>query len=211
MTPDNLTFWQNRTAAHAKRYWDTRAEPYRGLLADALRALAPFTSVLEVGCHSGPNLWALRQRWPDVKLIGVDPSRDVLGYGVWAMSAKPSEGGLGDDNVEFFEGYAPSCFEDFPSVDVVVSCYTLAYIAPAQIDAVMTALLASATKGVVLVEPGPDQAYEPFASSPMPVTAGKIQPYYHDYLTRLQQGGCSVVQRTFPGPDNLNRIWVATR
>ena len=155
----NLDFWATRDERAAKAYWESKGEMYRGLLADALRPLAPFASVLEIGCHSGPNLWAIRQRWPDPVLYGGDPALKVAMFGA-AMCALPSAAAVDLSGIGFFCGSAPSCFDPFgvvpigvdehgvgpcdkatlPDVDVIVSCYTLAYLTPEQLDSVSHAV-----------------------------------------------------------------------
>lgn len=236
MSATNLPFWRDRTPEHAQRYWETRAAPYRGLLADALRPLTPFDSVLEIGCHSGPNLWAIRQKWPDAVLYGIDPALSLVCSGAKTFANPTAATHTDLLGVCFMRGEAPSCFGPAgvepivlsesgdvicgepcalpDEVGVIVTCYTLAYLTEPQLDETLVHMMRIATRGLVLVEPQPDDWQAicgGWPSSAMPTTLGQVQPYHHDYLHKLHTAGWTVTSRPFPGPDNLNAILVATR
>ena len=53
---------------------------WRKLAADAL-ALPPQGAVLDVGAGTGDMMRALRRRWPDATVIGVDPTRAMMQIG----------------------------------------------------------------------------------------------------------------------------------
>lgn len=76
------TWWATRDdhgESTAPGYWAQRTFPARRALADAVAALDG-SSLLEVGCHAGANLWAADQvkRWS--KMAGTELSSTVLTF-----------------------------------------------------------------------------------------------------------------------------------
>lgn len=110
-------------------------------------------TVLEVGCHCGPNLVRLAQDHPTLRGYGFDANAEAIAAGQqWAARA-----GL-RDRVEMVTGRFPTATEKFPtgSFDVVLSCYSLAYIAPADLDAALYEMGRVAKQAVILAEPHVD-------------------------------------------------------
>lgn len=214
-----MAFWATRSKQDAADYWATRGAGYRGLLASMLAPLAPFQSLLEIGSHSGPNLWAIRQQWPLVHLIGLEPSEACAKYGQCAAVAEAlerlspaerqafdrraaSSGEVPSVGVDFFVGSAPSGLGVFTSIDVVVSCFTLAYLSDQDLQATLAAVVATAKRGVLLVEP---MATE---TEPGGVVTDVRVPYTrHDYRGWFTAHAPTwhVDVLPFPGPQGLNR------
>ncbi|WAL73518.1 methyltransferase domain-containing protein [Kitasatospora sp. YST-16] len=59
------------------RYADLRGRPFADLLA-RVPDLPPAPTVLDLGCGPGNSTAALRRRWPDARLLGLDTSPDLL-------------------------------------------------------------------------------------------------------------------------------------
>ncbi|HYM22023.1 MAG TPA: class I SAM-dependent methyltransferase [Vicinamibacterales bacterium] len=163
---------------HAARfYWESVDDPQRFWVQEAV-ALVGAESVLEVGCQCGPNLRALAQHWPSMRLDGVDVNRPAIEHG------RRFAGDAGLSNITFHEGALPGALANWAtgSVDVVLSVYCLAYINPHDIVDTVEALLRIARKGIILIEPlvtDKNPAEE--------VTAGDLGyvEWRHDYLAVL--------------------------
>lgn len=140
--PDVATWIDNyKNSLHAR---------HRNGIAEIVTHYQP-ASLLEVGCHCGPNLIRLAQDVPGiVDLFGIDASPQAIEAGnAWA-----SEAGL-SGRVSMSVGRFPQDTEHMPSgcVDLVLSCYTLAYLAPGDLDAALFELGRLARRAVVLAEP----------------------------------------------------------
>src|SRR3990167_10633416 len=74
-------YWQNR---HNEKgfdwktsYLDGWQHPHRFMIAEILKKFS-WKSLLEIGCASGPNLYLLKQIFPNTKMGGVDVSREAI-------------------------------------------------------------------------------------------------------------------------------------
>ena len=168
--------WWARPRGLATEHWvgnyqRSMANRHRDVILAAVQALAPRT-LLEVGCHCGPNLIRLAQGCPSLEqLTGCDVSAEAIAAGrLWIAREGLSH------RIRLEEGRIPTALSDLPDacVDVVLSCYTLAYVAPGDLDAVLYELGRVARQAVVLAEPMP-----PTASSR--VTMGGYSEWAHDY------------------------------
>lgn len=124
----------------------------RTLISEIVGRLAPET-VFEVGSHCGPNLIRLAADYPALKCLGIDANTEAVEAGrSWVERLgfsdriRLSVGRVPEQTLGLATGFA----------DVVLSCYTLAYIAPADLDAVLYDMGRLATKAVILAEPMSD-------------------------------------------------------
>lgn len=62
--------------------------PSKQLLIETITKYAPLRSVLEVGCASGPNLYALSKKFPDARFFGIDISKKAVEVGTAWISDK---------------------------------------------------------------------------------------------------------------------------
>lgn len=73
---DLMRLWttrHERKPSWAKEYQDSWNAPHRRFLVDHLRRLGPHTSILELGCNSGPNFIAISSAFsPPPRLHGID-------------------------------------------------------------------------------------------------------------------------------------------
>lgn len=180
---------------------------HRTLLVELIRGLAP-ESVLEVGCHCGPNLIRLCETFPNLIGSGVDANAEAIDAGrQWAFSR-----GL-DARTEFQCGRIPEATQMLPdrAVDVVVSCYALAYVAPADLDAVLYEVGRLARHAVVLLEP--------MRVGPQPTDTRSLSGYTewaHDYQASIQwvgtlRGVTTALTPIQPPVDRLNAALVIRR
>lgn len=128
-------------------YMQSVDQPHRQVILGCLHALPRFETVLEVGCHAGPNLRLMRTAFPEVRLAGIELSEQA--------TACARRMFLGDDHVIIHQGNLLDWLPRLPSdsVDVLLSCYTLAYVAPEDLPALAAEMLRVARVGIVLAEP----------------------------------------------------------
>lgn len=128
-------------------YWQSRGWESRDVVLEAVAKLAP-TSVLEIGCHVGPMLDRIHERFPEITLHGIDVNQPALDS---ARQRLPGTFTCAD-----FMSWLPQ--QPARSVDVVLSHYTLAYAAPGDIKAVLSQMHRLARRGVIIAEPmGPEK------------------------------------------------------
>lgn len=140
-TTASRRFWTKReagNAAYTDGYWETRTHPLRAQIADTIAALSP-ASVLEIGAHCGPNLWAISQRC-DARLVGTDVSPFVLDAGR-------------RHGFEMHEAPAHRLPFADRSFDVVLASGVLLCVGPREIDAALRELTRIAARYVVIAEP----------------------------------------------------------
>ena len=152
--PEGTNYWKNRPLDDSRRDWyyntgnwitDYRASvehPHRQLIIKALEKLAPFESLLEIGCNCGPNLYLVKEKFSGVKLAGIDISKEAVEE---AHRLLPDA----DTRVsDIEEGLA---FED-KSFDIALVDAVLMYVGPEKIKEVISGLDRVAKKGIILVE-----------------------------------------------------------
>lgn len=176
-----------------ERYWNATEGPHRDAVIRALATVAPFSSVLEVGCNAGPNLRRIHARWPRVDLLGMDIHDGALKYGQRAARAEgwAWAGYCGDLRDLHLLGA--------DIADVVLTCYSLAYLDPRDIVEVLDACLAAARSALIIAEPmalaGEPAKYAP----PMP---GVVPEYHHPYQDLLAQRGLESTMLPITPPEN---------
>jgi SAM-dependent methyltransferase len=173
----------------AERYWESAWAPHRDALVKAVAELWPFGSLLEVGCNAGPNLVRFAARWPDVTYHGLDANAQALSmaraHGVPAVLR---------------EGTVPADLDTLPIVDVVVTCYALAYVAPEDLARVLYGLSVHARRGLVLAEP---------MLTGLSAMVGPGPEWAHDYATEITRQGWALtrmVRRPVPRADRLDSL-----
>jgi ubiquinone/menaquinone biosynthesis C-methylase UbiE len=127
-------------------YWGSIDHPHRDLLVNSVASFEP-TSVLEIGCNTGPNLFRLAQRFPNANLVGIDVSAVAIEAGKRLFNEH------GIKNVALKVGKAED-LRTFPdaSFDVVFTDAVLIYVDSSDIEKVVDEMVRVASKGVVMVE-----------------------------------------------------------
>jgi len=121
------------TANWIANYQKSLASRHRTVLVEVLTKLGAQT-VLEVGCHCGPNLIRLAEALPTASLHGIDANADAVQAGrTWVADRNLAS------RVQLHVGRFPDATAAIASgtYDVVLTCYALAYIAPADLDAAL--------------------------------------------------------------------------
>lgn len=165
-TVEAAQWWERPRGATNAHWVDTYKKSltsrHRDVIVAIVQHLGAVASVLEVGCHCGPNLMRLAQATTIEQLTGIDVNADAVTAGnAWA-----AEKGL-TDRVQLVQGRIPDKTSSLADgcVDVVLSCYALAYIAPADLDAVLYEMGRLAKRAVILAEPMSDRAVQPSRAS----------------------------------------------
>jgi ubiquinone/menaquinone biosynthesis C-methylase UbiE len=110
--------------------------PHRTLLVEKISSYGPISSILEIGCGHGPNLYLLAKKFPDAKIVGLDINPMAVATGQEFFKEKRIT------NVRFDVGKIQELrrFED-KSFDVVLTDSILIYIQPNEIIPVVRELL----------------------------------------------------------------------
>jgi hypothetical protein len=212
----SLAFWQRKPATGPgswEAYWDTLRAPHRDAIVQAFRELPAFDSVLEVGAGPGVNLWRLLEAFPDVDLTGLDVSDAAVDDGTRRFAAAMEAGTLpGAGRVALCAGVLPEALQAMEAVDVVLACYALAYVPPADIQATIQQLLTLARRAVVILEPMMVPGV-PVGRIPNVGASKRPVEYRYDYLGwfSLLSKGWRVTQYKPVVVDRMNRLLVAER
>jgi ubiquinone/menaquinone biosynthesis C-methylase UbiE len=210
-TIEAANWWARPRGAQAREwmatYQGSLQARHRTVLVEIMRALAP-TSVLEVGCHCGPNLIRLGEAFPALMASGVDANDEAVAEGQRWAKAKGIEA-----RVELKAGRFPDVTSAVPSgsVDVVFSCYALAYVAPSDLLEALAEVGRLATTAIVLMEPQTDNATADEKRS-----MSGYNEWAHNYRAALQwvssvRGWATEIIPITPPVDRLNAALVARR
>lgn len=159
--------WRRISPAYFEGCWNSIHRPHRQPILDAIASLMPATSLLEIGCNAGPNLRLIHERWPEVRLVGIEVNAAAAIYagcqGITCVT--------GDLRYELPRLGAGE-------FDIILSCYCLAYIEPDEIADVLAHMVRIARVGLVIAEP------MAFSGMSVPEAAG-IPEWRHDYVASL--------------------------
>jgi len=197
-------FWLNKREWDG--YWETLNEPYRDALIAALAKLPAFTSLLEIGCGPGVNLWRVLEAFPDVTVGGFDVSHAAIANGHARFQKAEQENALsGKGDIWLAVGALPDSLHEVQPVDVVLSCYALAYVPPHLIRPTLEQMATVAQQAMVLAEPMTIPGFP----------GGQIHnppEWRYDYLRWFQtQPNWQVTSMKVCLKDRMNRILVAER
>jgi len=165
-------------------------------------------SLVEIGCHCGPNLIRLANDHPSIEtLVGLDVNTDAIEAGKNWVAAQGLSSRIG-----LMAAKTPEATQQWPdrSVDVVLSCYALAYIAPPDLDSVLWELGRIAAKAIVLAEPMTDGLTETHTM------LNGYQEWAHNYhaTAKWMSTWSGMTLKTAivdPPVDRLARVLVAVR
>ncbi len=140
-------WWSKEGDSLGEGYWDSIGHPHRSFLVERIAAFSPISSVLEIGCASGPNLYLLAKRFPESEIMGIDIRPHAVQDGNEGFARE------GITNVKLSVGRAEdlSQFKD-KSVDVVFTDAILIYVRRAAILRVIKQMLRIPRKRTALVE-----------------------------------------------------------
>ncbi len=146
-------WWQTRDQANPglyEFYWQSRHAAARRTIAETVAALDG-NSLLEVGCHVGPNLWSIAQLRGFERLAGTDLSPGVLAEARQRLAAAglmPELELAAADDLPFSD----------KSFDIGLTSVTLVCIGPEAIDASLAEIIRVTRRWLVLCEPWSEAA-----------------------------------------------------
>lgn len=143
----NSNQYRGRDDEWVMAYWDSQNHGHRAFLIDRICRLSPISSILEIGCNCGPNLYMIAQKLPGVEIEGIDINPAAVHYGNEQFAQR------GMTNVRLLAGKADdlNSFQD-KSFDVVFTDAVLIYIGPDKIKKVIEEMVRVARLALILVE-----------------------------------------------------------
>lgn len=129
-----------------KSYRDSLDHPHRSVLVETISRFNP-SSILEIGCNCGPNLYLLAKKFSDAEIRGIDINPITVQEGSEWFAQE------GIPNVEISVGKADE-LEQFPDnfFDVVFTDAVLIYVGPDKIEKIMREMIRITRKALILVE-----------------------------------------------------------
>ena len=161
-----------------KGYRDSLEHSHRSFLIETISKYNP-SSILEVGCNCGPNLYLLAKKFPDAKIIGIDINPVVVQKGDEWLTQK------GVSNVRLSIGKADELdqFQD-KSFDLVFTDAVLIYMGPDKIKEVMKEMIRITCRALILME---WYSFEPERRDPKGLGVFHSGNWKRDYVALLKQ------------------------
>lgn len=127
-------------------YWNARFHPHRKFLIKKISRYSPST-ILEIGCNCGPNLYLLSKKFPEMKLVGIDINKEAIRTGESLFNKEDII------NVELLCKKADMLdrFLD-KSFDVVFTDALLLYIGPDKIESIIKEMIRISRKTLIFLE-----------------------------------------------------------
>lgn len=127
-------------------YWHSRNRSHRAFLLEKIAAFSP-TSILEIGCNCGPNLYLIAKRLPNAEIRGIDINPRAIQKGNELFAQE------GISNVRLSVGKADELgqFQD-KSFDVVFTSSLLMYIGPDKIKQLIKEMVRITRQALILME-----------------------------------------------------------
>lgn len=128
-------------------YWDSRDHSHRSFLVEKMSTYYPVTSILEVGCNCGPNLYLLAQKFPEAEIVGIDINPRAVQKGNELLASE------GIPNIKLTCAGADELhqFKD-DSFDIVFTDAVLMYIGPDKIQSVIREIYRVTRRVLILLE-----------------------------------------------------------
>jgi predicted O-methyltransferase YrrM len=208
-TREAADWWARPRGGHAQdwiaNYQRSLTTRHRTAISQIVGELQPRT-LLEVGCHCGPNLIRLATDHPGLKLLGIDANAEAVTAGQQWVARSGFV-----DRVELRVARFPDETVALPSdcADVVLSCYAAgAYTAPADLHVALYELGRLARHAVILAEP--------HGAGETRHTLNGYQEWHHNYQDAIKwaatlRGRSVRVVPVDPPVDALRAILVLAR
>lgn len=177
-----------KKAGWADHYFGSRDLLSRSAVLDALREFE-WHSLLEVGCNSGPMLRRVLDEFPARQVTGMDVNPVAIEA---AQRLVPEGTYLCADLMKWF----PSQDEQW---DIVMTHYTLAYVAPPDLKAVLMRMAQTARKGLVMAEPTAGPGAREGLTYPYP-------EWRHNYVRAFRSLGLTAEVTPFDPIGRLNAV-----
>jgi methyltransferase family protein len=192
-------FWlQPRTDEAWASLWDKTEQPHRQMILQQFHLLNHFKSITEVGAQVGTNIRLLRRAFPWATVTGIELNPSAV-----AFARKQ----FADDSMVTFVQGGLTDPTPLPPTDVILTCYSLAYVAGEDILIALKRLLAAARVGLVIAEP-----QRQFISQLVPGLHFPEWMHPFDALLAAELAGRRgklIVRKVDPPVDRLNMIVTA--
>ncbi len=144
-------FWRDRKPADwasvLPKYWEAGGQPHRQAMLSALRSLPRFETLREIGCCAGTNLRLIREAMPWISVEGTEIGIPAATFAQDKFVKDPYT------RVVCTDMFLDAPLWDDQEVDVTMSIYTLAYVAPEELEGMLRHMLRASRVGVLLIEP----------------------------------------------------------
>ncbi|MGA8849135.1 MAG: class I SAM-dependent methyltransferase [Dehalococcoidia bacterium] len=171
--------WGEGSDDWIKGYWNSQNHSHRPFLIDKIFSFSPISSILEIGCNCGPNLYLLAKKLPNAEIRGIDinPMAVQKGNELFAQE--------GISNVKLLVGKADELeqFRD-KSFDVVFTDAVLIYVGPDKIKEVMKGMIRIARRALIVVE---QHYFESRNRDPHGLGVYRYGLWIRDYIGLLKQ------------------------
>jgi len=139
--------WANRSFEEIQKGFTNLNHPHRQLLLKKIGALYPISSILEIGCGYGPNLYLIAKQFPKIELVGID---------INPLSIREGNKLLTKDrisNVKLMYGKADELHQfRNKNFDILFTDALLMFIGPDKIKKVMGEMFRITRRALILVE-----------------------------------------------------------
>lgn len=171
--------WGKGSGDWIKGYWNSQNHSHRPFLIEKISSFSPISSILEIGCNCGPNLYLLAKKFPDAEIRGIDINPVAVQKGNEWLTQE------GISNVKLLVGKADELeqFED-RSFDIVFTDAVLIYVGPDKIKEVMKGIIRIARRALILVE---WHCFEPQRKNPNGFGVYHHGSWKRDYVALLKQ------------------------
>jgi ubiquinone/menaquinone biosynthesis C-methylase UbiE len=171
--------WGEGSGDWIKGYWNSQNHSHRPFLIEKISSFSPISSILEIGCNCGPNLYLLAKKFPDAEIRGIDINPMAVQKGNEWLAQE------GISNVKLLAGKADELeqFRD-KSFDVVFTDAVLIYVGPDKIKEVMKGMIRIARRALILVE---WHCFEPQHKDPNGSGVYHHGSWKRDYVALLNQ------------------------
>lgn len=192
-------FWsQPRTDEGWESLWDKTEQTHRQMILQQFHLLKHFKSITEIGAQVGTNIRLLRRAFPWATITGIELNPSAVAFARKKFADDPM--------VEFITGSLTDP-TPLPPTDVILTCYSLAYVAGEDILIALKRLIAATRVGLVIAEP-----HRPYISQLVP---GLHFPEWMHPIDALMTSelagkrGKLIVRNVDPPVDRLNMIVTA--
>lgn len=171
--------WGKGSTDWIRGYWNSQDHRHRPFIIEKAFSFSSVSSILEIGCNCGPNLFLLANKFPKANITGIDINPMAVQKGnEWLAQA-------GCSNVKLFVGKADELahFQD-KSFDVVFTDAVLIYIGPDRIKEVMKEMIRVARRALILVE---WHCFEHERKDPYGLGTYHLGFWRRDYVALLKQ------------------------
>jgi hypothetical protein len=173
-------------------YWQSRNAPARRAIAETVAALDG-NSLVEIGCHAGPNLWAIGQMRSFERLAGTDLSRTVLHEARQRLAGA----GLAAELAEAAADALPFADKSF---DICLTSVTLVCVGPEAIESSLDEIVRITRTWLVLCEPWSD------APEDRPDYYPNTTYWIRNYRARLRGRAELVSVRRLPPAEHIGHL-----